>query len=1055
MAYETQGVSHIYGLITETAASNAGANIENKLFIRSPGKGVEKEEILASSYANVRKELCVEAGCATGIVIEGTGSNDGNAAEFKQTATNPGSAFESELKSASVEILQEKAPSVTLNTSSATCNGEPNMFHAGTWVGPRSTSEVSATDTGLAFTTPATSPNKANWSETSEYVWDCKGAQCPQSEKTGFTVHGSNYGYYELPNGEDTVEVKASDTAGLSTTVSGKVKVDYSLPYALTLSGLPVNKELGEGSVKLKATAKDGTESFSGSGIESITLVIDGKQVGTASGSCSPGPCTATSGEWAISGSEYPAGQHTAVITAKSPAGDKATAEYTFDTGHLAVPVALGPGSVSPETGEFFLNATDVSAGGPGATLSLKRSYSSGHLTAGAEGPLGPQWSMSVGGSQSLTKAAEGAVVLTNAEGAQSVFTSKGKGEFNSPPLSASLKLTEITEGEKTKEFQLKDGSGQVTKFTLPSGGTGNTWVPTTLEGPNATNIVTYRFQTVAGITEPTEVLAPVPTGVSCTSELVKGCRALGFVYSSKTTATGDGSSEWGEYEGRLREVTFTAWEPISAKMKTTAIGSYVYDKEGKLRGEWNPTISPKLETTYGYETSSGRVTAMTAPGQQPWLFNYGTASGDPRGRIVSVTRPSASTATGNGQPPVMKTAPALSTSHPSEGDTLSVSNGTWDNSPLSYSYQWNSCYTEARAEGKFKICPPLGATSQTFTPTTSDKNHELYAVVTVTNANGSTSAVSNTSALVGTVTYWKKSSEFGSTGEGNSQFKNPWGIAVGEAEDVFVADSGNSRIEKFSSTGSFIKTFGKKGTKTSEFNTPEGVATFNASGEKKNLYIADSENNRIGIAGQKLESDTNFAVAKSPASVTAGRTPYGTYEEKLYVVNHTKDEIERYPMEFGSPFTGIEYEKFGKEGTGNGQFKAPAGIVVTEGGSIYIVDEGNNRIEEFNSFDEYVGQFGSKGSGNGQFSAPKGIALSSNAFSTDIYVADSGNDRIEEFNESGEYVAQFPTGSGPQGVAFSNSRMYVTDGTANKVEIFEKTTTPNPAGTAQSRAAR
>lgn len=1047
MSYETQGVSHIYGLVTETAASNAGANIENKLFIRSPGKGVEKEEVLGSSYANVKKELCVEAGCATGKVIEGTGGNDSNAAEFKQTAANAGNAFESELKSASVEILQEKAPSVTLNTSSATINGEPNMFHAGTWVGPRSTSEISATDEGLGvYRIEATSPNKANWSETSEYVWDCKSAQCPQSETTEFTVHGSNYGYYELPNGEDTVEVTASDTAGLKKTVSGKAKVDYSLPYALALSGLPLNKELGEGTVKLKATAKDGTESFSGSGIESITLTIDGKQVGTASGSCSPGPCTATSSEWAVSGSEYPAGQHTAVITAKSPAGDKATAEYTFDTGHLAAPVALGPGSVSPETGEFYLGATDVSVASPGATLSLKRSYSSSHLRAGAEGPLGPQWAMSVGGAQSLTKAAEGAVILTNAEGQQSVFTSKGKGEFNSPPLSASLKLTEVLEGEKTKEFQLKDGSGQVTKFTLPAGGTGNTWVPAALEGPGATNMVTYKFQTVGGITEPTEVLAPVPTGVSCTSSLVKGCRALGFVYSTKTTATGNAESEWGEYEGRLKEVTFTAWDPTSAKMTTTTIADYTFDKEGELRGEWNPTISPKLEMTYGYEPSSGRVTAMTAPGKQPWLFNYGTASGDPRARIVSVTRSSASTATGNGKPPVIKTPPALSTSHPAEGDTLSVSNGTWENSPLSYSYQWNSCYIESRAEGKFKICPPLGATSQTFTPTTSDKSHELYAVVTATNANGSTSAVSNTSALVEAVSYWKKSSEFGSTGEGNSQFKNPWGIAVGEAEDVFVADSGNSRIEKFSNTGGFIKTYGKKGTKTSEFNTPEGIATFNAAEERKNLYIADSENNRVGIAGQKLESDTNFAVGKSPGWVTAARTEYGTYKEKLYVVNHTKDEIERYPMEFGSPFTGIEYEKFGKEGTGNGQFKAPAGITVTEGGSIYVVDEGNNRVEEFNSLDEYIGQFGSKGSGNGQFSSPKGIALSSNAFSTDIYVADSGNNRIEEFNENGEYIAQFPTGSGPQGIAFSNSRMYVTDGTANKVEIFEETTTPNPA---------
>ena len=1047
MAYETQGVSHIYGLVTETAASNAGANIENKLFIKSTGKGTEKEEVLASSYAKVKKELCVEAGCATGTVKEGTGGNIGNAVEFKQTATNAGSAFESELTNASVEILQEKAPAVSLNTSSATINGEPNMFHAGTWVGPRASSEVSATDPGLGvFYVQATTPNKPNWLETSEYTSSCKGVQCPESEKAGFNAHGSNYGYYELPNGEDTVEVKVVDPAGLATTVAGKTKVDYSLPYAVTLQGLPVNKELGEGLVKLKATAKDGTESFTGSGIESIALAIDGKQVGTVSGSCSPGPCTATSGEWTVSGSEYPAGQHTAVVTAKSFAGDIGKTEYTFDTGHLAVPVALGPGSVSPETGEFFLNSTDVSTGGPGATLSLKRSYSSGHLTAGAEGPLGPQWSMSVGGSQSLTKAAEGAVVLTNAGGQQSVFTSKGKGEFNSPPLSASLKLTEVTEGEKTKEFQLKDGSGQVTKFTLPSGGTGNTWVPTTLEGPGATNIVTYKFQTVAGITEPTEVLAPVPAGVSCTSELVKGCRALGFIYASKTTAKGDGASEWGEYEGRLKEVTFTAWEPTSAKMKTTTIAAYVYDKEGKLRGEWDPAISPALETTYGYD-SAGHITAMTPPGEQPWLFNYGTASGDPRARVVSITRPSASTSAGNGEAPMMTAAPTLSNAHPSEGNTVSVSNGTWSNSPLSYSYQWSSCYKEQRVEGEFQVCPPLGATSQTFTPTASDRNHQLFAVVTATNANGSTTAVSNTSTSVGAITYWKKFSSFGSSGEGNSQFKDPWGVAVGESEDVFVADSGNSRIEKFSGTGTFIKAFGKKGTGISQFNTPEGLAIGETGEEGKYLYIADSGNHRIAFALQALESDKATVVGNAPAWVAIARTSLSQYKEKMYVALHLKDEIERLPMEAGDPFSGVEYELFGKEGSGNGQFKGAAGIATTENDGLYIVDEGGDRVEEFNSADQYTGQFGSKGSGNGQLLSPKGIAIRYNGFTgNDVYVADAGNNRIEEFNESGEYVAQFPVGSEPQGIAFSKNDMYVTDGAANKVEIFEKTTTPNPA---------
>ena len=98
---------------------------------------------------------------------------------------------------------------------------------------------------------------------------------------------------------------------------------------------------------------------------------------------------------------------------------------------------------------------------------------------------------------------------------------------------------------------------------------------------------MTYEYKTVNGITEPTKVLGPVPAGVSCTAGLAKGCRALEFVYATTTTAKGDGSNEWGEYAGRLKEVTFTAWNPATSKMTTTSVAQYTYDKEGKLRGTW------------------------------------------------------------------------------------------------------------------------------------------------------------------------------------------------------------------------------------------------------------------------------------------------------------------------------------------------------------------------------------------------------------------------------------------------------------------------------------
>jgi RHS repeat-associated protein len=1055
ISYETQGASHIYELQTYTYASNAGANIENKFAVKSPGKGLEEQWVLGSSYASKYEDFCVLAGCATGKV---EAANDNNAVEFKQTAMDNGTEFVSSISEARVGILQEAGPTITsVNTTSKTIAGPrgeelPNALYPGTWTGPkRGTIELTATDPGIGISgIGAQSPLNSKWwmagGKTEADV--CKGVQCAQNA----TGRLSNQYYEPLPSGEDTVELVAADAVGLKAEVTEKVKSDNTLPYSITLTGLPPNNELSDGEVKVKATAKDGTESFGGSGIESIALSVDGKAVGTPSGSCQPGPCTATSGEWTLNGGEYPAGKQTATVTATSYAGDVASEQFTFYTGHLATPVALGPGSVSPESGEFFLSSTDVSLGGPGASLSLTRSFGSSRLTAGAEGPLGPQWSMSVGGSQTLTQTPEGSVVLTNAEGQESVFTSKGKGEYTSPALSASLTLS-----EKSKVFYLEDGSGQVTKFTLPAGGTGNTWVPATLEGPDATDVTTYAFRTASGITEPTEVLAPVPAGVSCTAELVKGCRSLGFVYASKTTATGSGASEWGEYEGRLKEVTFTAWNPATSKMTTTAVAHYVYDHEGRLRGEWDPRISPALETTYGYN-AAGYVTAMTSPGQQPWLFEYGTTTADPRTRILSVTRPAASTAAGSGIAPANEGAPALSTTAAYEDTKLSVTSGTWGNSPLAYEYQWEYCYT---VESKLVCAPIPGATNQSYTPV-GYLGDGLRVKVTATNSNGSTPATSNESAGIVRAGLYERKLEFGKEGTAEGQLKKPLGVAVDSKGNVFVADTGNNRIEEFSATGTFLKAYGKEGTGNVQFKEPKSIAV----DKEGYMFIADAGNDRIEILNSKGEYVTSIKTTTAPGAIALGEGEYGRVKiDAIYVTFPSSNEVMKYVEYREERLEHRKSWKFGKAGSGNGEFDDPTGIALNEAGTLaYVTDAGNHRVqvlsvntaseEELGEEVKYSAQFGANGTGNGQFSTPDGVAVEPNnleslaesknlgvtALSKDVVVADPGDSRVQQFSGSNVYQRQYSE-KGAQDVAISYLKgagnagdMYVANSEKDKI---------------------
>src|SRR5438445_6031610 len=80
---------------------------------------------------------------------------------------------------------------------------------------------------------------------------------------------------------------------------------------------------------------------------------------------------------------------------------------------------------------------------------------------------------------------------------------------------------------------------------------------------------------------------------------------------------------------------------------------------------------------------------------------------------------------------------------------------------------------------------------------------------------------------------------KWGSQGGGDGQFANPTGVAVDGSGHVFVADSGNDRIQKFTNTGTFLTKWGSQGSGDGQFSNPTGVAV-DGSG---NVFVADAAN--------------------------------------------------------------------------------------------------------------------------------------------------------------------------------------------------------------------
>lgn len=91
--------------------------------------------------------------------------------------------------------------------------------------------------------------------------------------------------------------------------------------------------------------------------------------------------------------------------------------------------------------------------------------------------------------------------------------------------------------------------------------------------------------------------------------------------------------------------------------------------------------------------------------------------------------------------------------------------------------------------------------------------------------------------------------------------FTFPQYVAVDETGNVYVTDLGNSRIQKFDNNGSYLHSWGSKGTGSNEFHAVAGIAVKN-----NYVYVVDHELNSVkkfDISGNFIKSWTGTDSAK------------------------------------------------------------------------------------------------------------------------------------------------------------------------------------------------
>ena len=231
-----------------------------------------------------------------------------------------------------------------------------------------------------------------------------------------------------------------------------------------------------------------------------------------------------------------------------------------------------------------------------------------------------------------------------------------------------------------------------------------------------------------------------------------------------------------------------------------------------------------------------------------------------------------------------------------------------------------------------------------------------------------------------------------GTAGTGPGQFSQPYGMAkMNGTDELVVLDTGNGRVQVISfdsATGmmSYDREFKPEGFLA--LNGARGIATDLAD----NIYIADRFNDRIQIFDAAGNSLIQFGTAG--AGLGFFQDPEGIDVDENGVIYVTDSANHRVQVLNGA---GVALFEFGSFGNQAGQFSRPTDITVGTGGFIYVSDTSNSRIQVFDKDRNFVTSIAENGPLPGEFAFQRGL-FTVDGTST-IYVADTQNHRIQCFS--------------------------------------------------------
>ena len=236
----------------------------------------------------------------------------------------------------------------------------------------------------------------------------------------------------------------------------------------------------------------------------------------------------------------------------------------------------------------------------------------------------------------------------------------------------------------------------------------------------------------------------------------------------------------------------------------------------------------------------------------------------------------------------------------------------------------------------------------------------------------------------------------FNITGTEKKPLNQPSAVSVFK-DQVIILDGVNSRVVVFGLDGSPRFEFGQAGSDPGEFKSPLGLAV----DYQGRIYVADSGNHRIQIFDSQGRLLSYFGLKKDRYGYPSDPTDLVLDQKNnhLMIVDNDNHRFLFYSRD------GKFIKEIGEVGFDNGQFRYPYSITLDKQGRIYIVDVLNTRVQVFSPQGEFLRTIGEWGIEKGQFFRPQGIAID---HKERIYVTESYQKIgvIQLFSQDGEFLA-------------------------------------------------